>query len=229
MDTLTDLVCEYEPWKGGFIHSGMKASSSIICKMQCVLTLIKQNSAMWFFRHVAPQLIAYSNEHSTTGLIIVGHSLGASTAAILTIILTDYIEEFRQGKEEFTLKCYGYAPACGLSLDLAEKYKDIIQSFVFADDIVSKLSYGSMMNVKELIIASSEAVRSMGVSEILWSGGAEDEKWKAAFKQIAEVRKRCLDSLENPRVSSSKCVTVVHVLKDLCSCTSLGRFINFGW
>ncbi|KAL7325481.1 hypothetical protein PS15p_207952 [Mucor circinelloides] len=182
MDTLTDLVCEYEPWRGGFIHSGMK------------------NSAMWFFRHVAPQLIAYSNEHSTTGLIIVGHSLGASTAAILTIILTDYIEEFRQGKEEFTLKCYGYAPACGLSLDLAEKYKDIIQSFVFADDMVSKLSYGSMMNVKELIIASSEAVRSMGVSEILWSGGAEDEKWKAAFKQIAEVRKRCLDSLENPRL-----------------------------
>ncbi|KAL7312374.1 hypothetical protein PS15m_008138 [Mucor circinelloides] len=211
MDTLTDLVCEYEPWRGGFIHSGMK------------------NSAMWFFRHVAPQLIAYSNEHSTTGLIIVGHSLGASTAAILTIILTDYIEEFRQGKEEFTLKCYGYAPACGLSLDLAEKYKDIIQSFVFADDMVSKLSYGSMMNVKELIIASSEAVRSMGVSEILWSGGAEDEKWKAAFKQIAEVRKRCLDSLENPRVSSSKCVSVVHVLKGLCSCTSLGRFINFGW
>ncbi|CAO3607221.1 unnamed protein product [Mucor fragilis] len=182
MDTLTDLVCEYEPWKGGFIHSGMK------------------NSAMWFFRHVAPQLIAYSNEHSTTGLIIVGHSLGASTAAILTIILSDYIEEFRQGKEEFTLRCYGYAPACGLSLDLAEKYKDIIQSFVFADDMVSKLSYGSMMDVKELIIASSEAVRSMGVGEILWSGGAEDEKWKAAFKQIAEVRKRCLDSLENPRL-----------------------------
>ncbi|CEP17602.1 hypothetical protein [Parasitella parasitica] len=182
MDTLTDLVCEYEPWKGGFIHSGMK------------------NSAMWFFRHVAPQLIAYSNEHSTTSLVVVGHSLGASTAAILTIILTDYIEEFRRGKPEFTLQCYGYAPACGLSLDLAEKYKDIIQSFVFADDMVSKLSYGSMMDVKELIIASSEAVKSMGVSEILWSGGAEDEKWKAAFQRIAEVRKRCLDSLGNPRL-----------------------------
>lgn len=160
---------------------------------------------MWFFRHVAPQLIAYSNEHSTTGLVIVGHSLGAATAAILTIILTDYIHEFRQGKEEeFTLQCYGYAPACGLSLDLAEKYKDIIQSFVFADDMVSKLSYGSMMDAKELIIASAEAVRSMGVSEILWSGAAEDEKWKVAFKQIAEVRKRCLGSLENPRVSKYK-------------------------
>lgn len=110
MDTLTDLVCEYEPWRGGFIHSGMK------------------NSAMWFFRHVVPQLIAYSNEHLTNGLIIVGHSLGASTAAILTIILTDYIDEFRQGKdEEFQLRCYGYAPACGLSLDLAAKYSVFIE------------------------------------------------------------------------------------------------------
>ena len=105
MDTLTDLVCEYEPWKGGFIHSGMKTS------------------AIWFFRHVAPQLIAYSKEHSATGLVIVGHSLGAATAAILTIILTDYIDEFRlEGSSEFNLRCYGYAPACGLSLDLAEKY-----------------------------------------------------------------------------------------------------------
>ncbi|GAA5811701.1 hypothetical protein MFLAVUS_005142 [Mucor flavus] len=185
MDTLTDLVCEYEPWKGGFIHSGMKSS------------------AMWFFRHVAPQLIAYSNEHSTTGLVIVGHSLGAATAAILTIILTDYMDEFKQNKEEFELKCFGYAPACGLSLDLAEKYSerlDVIQSFIFADDVVSKLSYGSMMDLKELIIASSEAARNMGVSEILWSGDPEGEKWQTAFKQIAEVRKRCLDAMENPRL-----------------------------
>jgi hypothetical protein len=59
-----------------------------------------KNSAMWLFHHVPPQLIAFSNEHSTTGLIIVGHSLDASTAAILTIIFTEYIDEFRQGKDE---------------------------------------------------------------------------------------------------------------------------------
>jgi hypothetical protein len=61
-----------------------------------------------------------------------------------------------------------------------------------------------MMDVKELIIASSEAVRSMGVSEIYWSGDPEGEKWKSAFKQIAEVRKRCLDVMENPRVKYPK-------------------------
>lgn len=78
---------------------------------------------MWFFRHVAPQLVAYSNEHSTTGLVIVGHSLGAATAAILTMILSEYMDEFRKDKEDFTLRCYCYAPACGLSFDLAERYK----------------------------------------------------------------------------------------------------------
>lgn len=56
-----------------------------------------------------------------------------------------------------------------------------------------------MMDVKELIIASTEAVRNMGISEI-WSGDPESEKWQAAFKQIAEVRKRTLELMENPRV-----------------------------
>ncbi|KAI8374089.1 hypothetical protein EDC96DRAFT_12664 [Choanephora cucurbitarum] len=182
MDTLTDLVCEYEPWRGGFVHSGMK------------------NSAIWFFHHVVPHLVAYTKEYAATGLTIVGHSLGAATAAILTIILTDYLDEFKQGEKEFDLKCYGYAPACGLSIDLAERYKNKIQSYVFADDIVSKLSYGSMMDVKELIIASAEAVRNMGLGEILWANDFEGDTWKAAFQQITEVRKRCFDTMENPRL-----------------------------
>lgn len=76
----------------------------------------------------------------------------------------------------------------------------MIQSFVFADDIVSKLSYGSMMDVKELIIASAEACRDMGITEILWADNLEDEKWKKAFQRIAEVRERCYKDMENPRV-----------------------------
>jgi hypothetical protein len=40
----------------------------------------------------------------------------------------------------------------------------------------------------------------MGLIEIFWSGDPEGEKWQAAFKQIAEVRKRCMDAKENPGV-----------------------------
>ncbi|KAI8992179.1 hypothetical protein BDF20DRAFT_848787 [Mycotypha africana] len=182
-DTMTDLVCEYEPWKGGIVHKGMKSS------------------ATWFFRHIAPKLIAYVNKHSTQSLYIVGHSLGASTGAILTIMLQDYINEFRKGKDSnFNIYCLGYAPACGLSLNLANKYKDQIQSIVFADDFVSKLSYGSMMDVKELIIAGAEAAKTIGFGHLIWGGGVDRQLWKKAFERVAECRKRCLETLANPRL-----------------------------
>ncbi|KAG0165013.1 hypothetical protein DFQ30_009080 [Apophysomyces sp. BC1015] len=182
-DTMTDLVCEYEPWKGGLVHKGMKSS------------------AMWFFRHVAPQLVAYTNEHSTSALYIVGHSLGAATAAILTIMLLDFIDEFQKGKsDKFILKGFGYAPACALSLELSERYKDHFQSYVFADDFVSKLSYGSMMDVKELIIAGAEAAQNLSMSQLFWAGELEGEAWKKAFGQISESRKRCFESMSNPRL-----------------------------
>ncbi|KAI9365130.1 hypothetical protein BD770DRAFT_468825 [Pilaira anomala] len=189
-DTMTDLVCEYEPWKGGLVHKGMKTK------------IISQSSATWFFRHIAPKLIAYVNKHSTTSLYIVGHSLGASTAAILTIMLQDYINEFRKGKDgKFSIYSIGYAPACGLSLDLANKYKDQIQSIVFADDFVSKLSYGSMMDVKELIIAGAEAAKEMGIGQLFWTGELDNnKKWKKAFERVAECRRRCLESMSNPRL-----------------------------
>ncbi|KAI8372887.1 uncharacterized protein BYT42DRAFT_49753 [Radiomyces spectabilis] len=184
-DTMTDLVCEYEPWKGGYVHKGMKSS------------------ALWFFQHIAPKLVAYTNKHSTSALYIVGHSLGAATAAILTILLLDYMDEFQQGKEEpFTLQCFGYAPACGLSLDLAEKYQDHIQSIVFADDFVSKLSYGSMMDIKELILAGAEAAKHLSLSQLFFTGEPTGPEWKTAFDRVAEARKRCLDSMSNPRFSS---------------------------
>ena len=136
---MTDLVCEYEPWRGGLVHKGMKViyiMSNFIISVQEQTVSIKrvfsrvnyyycsQSAATWFFRHVAPQLVAYCNEHSTNALYIVGHSLGAATAAILTIMLVDFIDEFRGSDcDEFTLKCFGYAPACGLSLDISEKYQ----------------------------------------------------------------------------------------------------------
>lgn len=138
--------------------------------------------------------------------------------------MLDFMDEFQKDKkEEFQLKCFGYAPACGLSVDLAEQYKasihkstallhpmltfvhvqDHIQSIVFADDVVSKLSYGSMMDIKELIIASAEAAQNLGIGQLLWTDKPEGKQWEAAFERIAECRKRCLDSMENPRVSKS--------------------------
>ncbi|CAO3591175.1 unnamed protein product [Absidia cylindrospora] len=156
-DTMTDLVCDYEPWKGGLVHKGMKTS------------------AMWFFDHLAPKLIAYINSQPISAL---------------------YCKP-----DSFVLQCIGYAPACGLSLDLSEKYKDHIQSVVFADDAVSKLCYGTMMDLKQMIIAGYEATQHVGISALLWSNnGSGKQKWEEVFKLVAECRQRCIESQENPRL-----------------------------
>ena len=46
-------------------------------------------------------------------------------------MLSDYLNEFRKGKDrDFNIQCFGYAPACGLSLDLANRYKVFLGSIV---------------------------------------------------------------------------------------------------
>jgi hypothetical protein len=79
---------------------------------------------LWFLRNVAPQLLVYCQKYSVSGLYVIGHSLGSATAAILTIMLMDYLDEFKEnGGDGFNLECFGYAPACCLDLKLAETYK----------------------------------------------------------------------------------------------------------
>jgi hypothetical protein len=58
-----------------------------------------------------------------------------------------------------------------------------------------------MMDVKELILAGAEASKNIGIGQLVWANELESDAWKAAFKRVAECRKRCLESMSNPRVS----------------------------
>lgn len=58
-----------------------------------------------------------------------------------------------------------------------------------------------MMDVKELIIAGAEAAKEMGIGQLFWTGELDNnKKWKKAFERVAECRRRCLESMSNPRV-----------------------------
>ncbi|KAI8066945.1 uncharacterized protein B0P05DRAFT_205101 [Gilbertella persicaria] len=151
-DCITDLVCEYRPWKGGLVHSGILAS------------------AQWFFTRIIPQIFLYVGEQTESGnrrvssFIITGHSLGAGTAAVLTMMVVDHIEQLRElsNNPDFKVHCYSYAPTASVSLDLSEKYKDHIDSFVCQDDLVGRLSYGTASCAKELIMDSVIALDGLG-------------------------------------------------------------------
>ncbi|KAI8890328.1 hypothetical protein K501DRAFT_328675 [Backusella circina FSU 941] len=174
-DCITDLVCEYRPWKGGLVHSGMLAS------------------AQWFFTRIIPQIFLYVGEQTKAGtrkvksFIITGHSLGAGTAAILTMMVADHIDQLRElsNNPDFRVHCYSYAPVASVSHDLSEKYKHHIDSFVCHDDLVARLSYGTASCAKELIMDSLIAVDGLGGN--------------SKVNADPKIRKECFDIIQTRR------------------------------
>lgn len=79
--------------------------------------------------------------------MVVGHSLGAGTAFILTLKL----------KSEYpNIKCISYSPPNGLvSREVAEYAKTFTMSVVLGDDIVSRLSIRSVHKLKADILRVS--------------------------------------------------------------------------
>ncbi|KAG1046662.1 hypothetical protein G6F43_010862 [Rhizopus delemar] len=147
-DAITDLVCEYRPWKKGLVHSGMLAS------------------AQWFYTSIIPQIFRYISHHhkELDRFIITGHSLGGGTAGLLTMMVADQIDQLREiaNNPLFDLHCYNYAPTAACSEDLAKQYEQFIHSFICHDDIVGRLSYGSAMKLKELILDTISTYNTLG-------------------------------------------------------------------
>ncbi|XP_058127729.1 diacylglycerol lipase-alpha [Anopheles ziemanni] len=150
-DVLTDLNAEGEPlplnppredWLG---HKGMVQAAIYIKKK-----LEEEN------------LIQRALVHNPTrgtqnfGLILVGHSLGAGTAAILAILM----------KQEYeVLHCYSYSPPGGLlSMPAVEYSKSFITSVVVGKDVVPRIGLYQM-----------EALRADLINAIQRS---IDPKWK---------------------------------------------------
>lgn len=64
------------------------------------------------------------------GLNIVGHSLGAGVATLLTIFLIEKIEVLG-GINSDSIQCFAIAPPRVLSLNLAKKYASNVNSVIY--------------------------------------------------------------------------------------------------
>uniref|UniRef100_A0A6Q2Z7A6 Diacylglycerol lipase-beta n=1 Tax=Esox lucius TaxID=8010 RepID=A0A6Q2Z7A6_ESOLU len=77
-------------------------------------------------------------------LVITGHSLGAGTASLLAILLRSSFP---------TLRCYAFSPPGGLmSKALADYSRDFVVSVVLGKDLVPRLSYPNMEDLKRRIL-----------------------------------------------------------------------------
>ncbi|XP_050074233.1 diacylglycerol lipase-alpha [Anopheles maculipalpis] len=150
-DVLTDLNAEGEPlplnppredWLG---HKGMVQAALYIKRK-----LEEENLIQRALKHNP------ARGTQGFGLILVGHSLGAGTAAILAILM----------KQEYdVLHCYSYSPPGGLlSMPAVEYSKSFITSVVVGKDVVPRIGLYQM-----------EALRADLINAIQRS---IDPKWK---------------------------------------------------
>ncbi|XP_074647959.1 diacylglycerol lipase-alpha-like [Tubulanus polymorphus] len=154
-DVLTDLKADAETlpidpvneeWLG---HKGMVQAAVYIKKK------LKEEGIL---------TTAFQHERVTDeyDLVILGHSLGAGTAAILAILLRqDYP----------SLQCYAYSPPGGLlSMQAVEETKSFITSVVVGKDIIPRIGLSQM-----------EALRSDLINVIKKS---THPKWKIIFGSV---------------------------------------------
>lgn len=133
-DVLTDLSaeCETLPIEGVsgtcYAHKGMSQAAGYIYKKLVNDGILNQSFS------IAPEY----------KLVITGHSLGGGTASLLAILLRSSFPN---------LQCYSFSPPGGLmSKALADYSKQFVVSVVLGKDLVPRLSYPNMEDLKRRIL-----------------------------------------------------------------------------
>nr|CAG8550803.1 14402_t:CDS:10 [Entrophospora candida] len=138
-DVITDVMAHYEPWNGGFVHRGVLRSAQYLVK----------NSLKSIKRAV--------KKFNSRAIQVIGHSLGASISSMVTLLLHEECKGLLENGVEILGWNFASVPCC--SLDLANKPEamNYINNFINENDVIPRLSYGNLMDFKELVkFAASE-------------------------------------------------------------------------
>ncbi|XP_044367742.1 uncharacterized protein [Triticum aestivum] len=104
---------------GGYVHNGLLRAAGWVLDRECDL------------------LRDLLDRYPTYTLTFTGHSLGAGVAAMLTMVVVLNLDKL--GKvERARTRCYAMAPARCMSLNLAVRYADVINSVVLQDDFLPR-------------------------------------------------------------------------------------------
>jgi len=126
-DAIVDVCGRNEPFLNGLAHSGILKTAQK--KREKIVPVLKESLR---------QYPGYT-------VVFVGHSLGAGTAAILTVLLK---KEF----PDWPIKSFCFAPPCILSESIAKDMEGTIVSFVVNNDVVPRLSLGSLEALKNATV-----------------------------------------------------------------------------
>ncbi|KAJ1800148.1 hypothetical protein LPJ59_001306 [Coemansia sp. RSA 2399] len=183
-DTVVDLSCEYTKWNGGLVHSGMQAS------------------AHWLFVKVVPRILAYARSQGIRRIRIVGHSLGGSTAAILMIMVRsvrDRLCGLGVDIDDYDIRAYCFGPAPCISDNIADRFRDCIETYVNRDDLVPRLCYGTVSDFKRISISAADEADNL--AQRLYAPFEDtvlqQRRWKEKFARLMSIRKDIVATQEN--------------------------------
>ncbi|RIA94920.1 hypothetical protein C1645_758918 [Glomus cerebriforme] len=175
-DVITDALAHYEPWNGGFVHRGVL------------------RSAQYLVNHSLNDIREAIKKFKSNAIQIIGHSLGASVSAIVTLLLREKCKDLI--KQGIDIHAWNFATAPCCSLDLAHKVEteECVDNFVNENDVIPRLSYGNLMDFKELVkFAASELknekYKKLSSKDKLAKILTSIDDYRTALKSISSAQK----------------------------------------
>ncbi|KAB2054648.1 hypothetical protein ES319_A12G268700v1 [Gossypium barbadense] len=104
---------------GGYVHNGLLKAAGWVLDAEC---------------EVLKELV---EEHPNYTLTFAGHSLGSGVAAMLALVVVQHQDKLGN-IDRSRIRCYAIAPARCMSLNLAVRYADVINSVVLQDDFLPR-------------------------------------------------------------------------------------------
>ncbi|PVV04353.1 hypothetical protein BB560_001149 [Smittium megazygosporum] len=193
-DLLVDLACEYEKWHDGLVHSGVRSM------------------AEWLFINVVPMILAYAEKNNIPNIIFVGHSLGAGTAALLTLMIKyEFQNLIRAGlpisNKKFMAFTFGSLPSVSEEFMEPEPFDNeniefsnfSIHTFVYEHDMIPSLSYGSFLDAIDIITHANDISDSLldSISQTFEDKDKVNKKKLEKSKLLSDMQNKTFQDSKN--------------------------------
>jgi len=200
-DVITDLVAGSSPFLDGEAHKGILEGAKVIIE-EC--------------RDLLRTLL---EEDASTSLTICGHSLGAGTATLITMMV---LQELASGSQDWgkldasNLRCFAFAPPPVYTGTIPPPWEDHIYVFINSKDVVPTLSAKSIHDVLQAVKCIDKLNLTISQRlQIVWDHLAKSDD---AFNLMEFVRKmpETLEALPHGDFPEFRLVGNIYWVHDSC-------------
>ena len=164
-DTVTSLTAHSKP------HHLVDGNGSVVLGRAHAGFL---STARWLAKTVKNDLLRAMSENADYELTIVGHSLGAGTAVVLTQILRELDGGDTATNKFANTQCLAFACPSALSADLSEACKPFVTTVITGADIVPTVSFSKVTELQQQIVSAAWEQQVL-------------KKWRATTRAMARA------------------------------------------